>query len=241
MGPIAAPIAAPIASAGVAYADVLAGLVANWPMNEGSGSTIIDTVTGNNGTIYGATWVNGRLSFDGVNDYVGCGNPNITGSITVAVWVKKSAHPTNNRGIFGRWWNYTGHLAKRCFDIVEQSSDYKPYWGISSDGTADSGKSKFAIAKTALSLNTWYFIVGTFVPSASVNIFINGLLETQETTGIPSSIYNPSETCAMGLTFDPSVYNRYHAGLISNVRIYNRALSAPEVLALYNFQKSQYP
>ena len=45
-----------------------------WHMNEGSGNTIFDETGGNDGTIDGATWIEGKygsaLSFDGVDDHV---------------------------------------------------------------------------------------------------------------------------------------------------------------------------
>ena len=49
------------------------GLVAEWHFDEGSGSVVEDSSgNGNDGVIYGATWVDGKygnaLSFDGVDD-----------------------------------------------------------------------------------------------------------------------------------------------------------------------------
>jgi len=64
--------------------------------DEGSGNIVKDTSgNGNDGIIHGATWVDGKygkaLSFDGVNDYVDCGNDEslkINGNqITVEAWV----------------------------------------------------------------------------------------------------------------------------------------------------------
>ena len=55
------------------------GLVAEWHFDEGSGSVLKDSSgNGNDGVIYGATWVDGRyegaLSFDGINNYVDMGD-----------------------------------------------------------------------------------------------------------------------------------------------------------------------
>ena len=65
-------------------------------MDEGSGPTTSDeSIYGNDGTIYGATWVDGikgyALSFDGTDDYIDCGNDTslqITGNLTVEAMVK---------------------------------------------------------------------------------------------------------------------------------------------------------
>ncbi|MBI4744389.1 MAG: hypothetical protein HY776_06180 [Actinobacteria bacterium] len=49
-------------------------LVGYWPFDEGTGSIAYDkSLLNNNGTVYGATWTQGRygqaLSFDGLDDY----------------------------------------------------------------------------------------------------------------------------------------------------------------------------
>jgi hypothetical protein len=50
---------------------------------------------GNDGTIFGATWAQGKrgsaLSYDGTDDYVNCGNNsnlNISGAFTAEAWIK---------------------------------------------------------------------------------------------------------------------------------------------------------
>jgi len=78
------------------------GPVAAWDMDEGSGAKINDqSGNHNDGTISGATWTSGKygsaLQFDGVNDYVDCGNDaslNITSAITIEAWVKTNIVPT---------------------------------------------------------------------------------------------------------------------------------------------------
>jgi len=74
-----------------------AELIAHWPFDEGSGTTLNDVVGGNNGTLQGdPTWivgpVNGALDFDGNEDLVTIPNSSAlqlrsTGQYTVAVWV----------------------------------------------------------------------------------------------------------------------------------------------------------
>ena len=61
----------------VAYADVSAGLVGHWKLDETSGSTAYNSTGGNNGTLHnGPVWrssggkFDGAISFDEVNDYV---------------------------------------------------------------------------------------------------------------------------------------------------------------------------
>ena len=77
------------------------GLVSYWQFHESSsgsadGQTTYDEISNSNdGTIHGATWTTGKygaaLEFDGVDDYVDCGNDDsldITDTITIEAWVK---------------------------------------------------------------------------------------------------------------------------------------------------------
>ena len=75
-------------------------LVGWWRFDETSGTTAFDSSdNGNDGTLEGnPQWVAGRLGgaleFDGIGDYVDCGDPpnlTITGDITVMCWIKVAA------------------------------------------------------------------------------------------------------------------------------------------------------
>ena len=71
--------------------------VGDWRMNEGSGTTLVDSsASGNNGTILGnPTWVAGQhgqaIRFDGTGDYAtvpDSASLDISSAITMAAWVK---------------------------------------------------------------------------------------------------------------------------------------------------------
>ena len=80
-------------------------LTAEWHMDEGTGNLVGDSSgNGNQGTLnvgegdnVNSKWVRGikgkALEFDGVDDYVDCGNNanlEITGDITLEAWVKRN-------------------------------------------------------------------------------------------------------------------------------------------------------
>jgi hypothetical protein len=80
----------------------------------------------------------------------------------------------------------------------------------------------------SLNLNNWVFVVGTY-DGQTMKIYINGVLAAQVVqTG---SIGINSEPVGIGMNLDD--YSDYFLGDISDVRIYNRALSPTEIQQLY--------
>ncbi len=102
------------------YDDLSYGLVAYWNFDESSGDILHDVSGhGNDGRIYGATWVNGikgsALSFDGAHAFVDCGNNtslNVGDAITIAAWI----HPIANG------WKYMKPI---YLDPATPKSDYQ--------------------------------------------------------------------------------------------------------------------
>ena len=76
------------------------GLVVYYNFNEGKGTVVKDNTGRNIGTIYGATWVDGKfgkaLSFDGVDDKINIPSSVLNGlnDVTSEFWVKT----TDNHG-----------------------------------------------------------------------------------------------------------------------------------------------
>jgi len=179
----------------------------------------------NHGAIHGATWTaKGRigpaLSFDGVDDYVDCGNAkslDITDAITIEAWVKPNA--LADRNIVSKEYPvYSYNLALNPSGITLE---------ISPDGSQ--ANRKLCIAPLP-AIGQGSHIVAVFKPSTFMRVHINGELGKEETTGIPASIYSTSYPVRIG-TLTGSLW--FFNGLIDEVRIYNRALSALEIKALY--------
>jgi hypothetical protein len=81
--------------------------------------------------------------------------------------------------------------------------------------------------------NTWYFIAFTYNGSM-LDIYVNGQLDkslaTTQGIGSPASF-------ATGIGHSNGAGGFWWNGLISDVRLYNRALSAAEIQAIYNAEK----
>src|SRR3989344_3153405 len=83
---------------------------------------------------------------------------------------------------------------------------------------------------TILTTNRWYHVVVTYQGGNHMRIYLDGNLEVEDTTGIPTDFTNTAEPLYVGWLEDA---DRSFNGLIDDVRIYNRALSAGEITQLY--------
>ena len=185
------------------------------------GSIMIDlTGRGNSGTLTnGPTYSNsngGSIVFDGVDDYVNCGTPSISvGKITVNAWVKINAgslfqHIVDSSSISSFSW----HLA-----IL---GDNRPYFY---------NGSVYHQAAPILTVGQWCMLTG--VQGTTLDIYINGVLGQSIATDVSVTTYD------VNLGRFPG-YGRQLNGNISQVQIYNRALSAAEIQQNYNVIKSRY-
>ena len=99
----------------------LAGLVAAYSFDEGTGTTANDSSgQGNTATLNnGVAWVAGQhgkaASFDGVNDYITIPNSastNISGSaLTLSMWINPQPLASGNSVVIGKFWNTTHVVA----------------------------------------------------------------------------------------------------------------------------------
>ena len=178
---------------------------------------------GNWGTFYNgvkpvAGVVGQALSFDGVNDYVNAGNGaslNFGDKITIEAWFKPSVmrrHTIVNKGYAVAAANYLFYL--------ESNNNLQLI--------VDNGPTAVSVSGSSLTTGQWYHLVVTYDSAGgtdNVKIYVNGAEDASATqTGDLANTQN----LIIGL------YGVYKTnGLIDEVRIYNRALSADEVMMHY--------
>ena len=210
------------------------GLVAEWRFDEESGSVLADSSgNGNDGVIHGATWVEGEygtaLSFDGVDDYVviptDSGINPIDGSWTVEAWITVPTIPPSDH-------NYP-IMAKHDGDM---DNGYALL--VSYDGNVhymvDHYKGPVYKAIGTISTNSWYHVTGVLDKSTNnLNMFVNGF-QTGSTSISGLGTINPSNPLWIGRYHRGSRSRyEYFNGIIDEIRIYNRALTAEEIKAEY--------
>ncbi len=196
------------------------GLVAAYSFNEGSGVQTHDSSGQNNtGTIAGATWTaSGRygaaLSFNGTNAWVTVADANsldLTNGLTIEAWV----NPTIGSGWRSVVMKETsGGLAYALYS-ANSSSRPEGYVHTSSD---------MGVAGTsAVALNTWTHLALTY-DGTTLRIYANGVLvKSTAVAGVAATSASPLRIGG------DSVWGEYFKGLIDEVRVYNRPLSAAEI------------
>ena len=197
------------------------GLVGWWRFDEGSGIVAADSSgNGNNGTIFGATWVTGKygqaLSFDGTGNYIGSiGSASFwqsLGAKTVEAWIYPTSsgvqmqivgnrNDANSPPVgFGFGLDSTGYLMTWTYPWTAVVSNLRP------------------------TLNAWNFVAMTHV-GTTITFWLNGVSNTMTSQQQPSL---GGGVLAIGQGGDAYPSERF-SGTIDEVRIYNRALSAAEI------------
>lgn len=198
-------------------------LIGYWTFDEGIGITANDiSGRGNNGTVTGAAWqtesnckVNRCFFFDGSGDYVSRSasfiNPN-AGS--VSIWINPSSlEHTTARYYFYHMYNSANRLYLRS----ESVGDGSGVFGVGGNTTG--------IPAGTIEIGKWqHFTV----------VYNNGAARLYKNGEFIKSL-NYTGPIDFGSTFYVSNSSGGSAyGFIDDVRIYNRALSATEILAIYN-------
>jgi hypothetical protein len=197
---------------------------AHYTLDDGSGAIATDSSgNGNHGAINGATWTTGKsgsaLSFDG-NDYVQI--PGLMGqpqNITLSAWAQLNAKDTSGAEVI----SLGDHVAIRLDSSNGAAGFY--YDGTTWRGTATG----VSYAGTG-----WHHFVYVVDDNNNIQkVYVDGIEKG-------STAYTQSISYA-GLGFNTFIgrhangSNNYDFnGLVDDVHVYNEALSAQEVLDLYN-------
>ncbi len=202
------------------------GLVGAWAFGEGFGSTTADASgNSNTGTISNATWTSqGRygnaLDFNGADSRVrvpSSSSLNVTSAMTLSGWIR----PTDTQG----GWRTIMQKETDTYFLNASNSNgpLRP-----SGGAVIGGGVNWISGPTSSPVNTWTHVALTY-DGTTIRLFVNG-----------TQVASTPQTGAISTTNDPlwiggnSPYGEYFEGLIDEVRVYNRALSAADIQADMN-------
>ena len=209
------------------------GLIAYYPFDDDSddGTTAIDSAQSHDGQINGAVHDTSTvavgdtaMSFDGTDDYISPLNDiPITGktSYTISCWFNVNNLSSRNGLVSG-----TAGTAEEVFFFTENDGRLTTQHNDSSDLNQ--------VSSSTLNTGQWYHGVMVFNGSQII-LYLDG--DTIASTSA-NSVTTSVDTWGMGAS-DWNDTIKYHCdGNLDDVRIYNRALSQPEIQALYDLTKS---
>jgi len=207
-------------------------LVGHWKLDETAGLIAADSsgyanhgrLIGMAGTEWKAGTRGGALEFIGPGKYVNCGNDtslHLRGSVTISVWVKMNA---NNAGLYMGIGGKLKTDPYKGFSLVRHSSNVFRLWvdngaNVIAGYEADSDK--------PYTDTEWHHVVGV-VDAGTSMLYVDRVKQAKQGT---VSLTDSKEVVHIGRQYS-GLDDRYWTGLIDDVRIYYRALSAQEIAGL---------
>jgi glucose/arabinose dehydrogenase/chitodextrinase len=198
-------------------------LVAAYGFNEGAGTSVGDASGNNNvGAVSGAAWTTSgkygkALVFNGSSSRVTINDSpsvRLTTAMTLEAWVNPSIADSSWR------------------DLIYKGDDNYYLEATSTSGGAPGAGGTFAASPlygtAALLVNTWSHLAVTY-DGSTIRLYVNG-----------AQVASRAETGAIEVSANPlqiggdNIYGQYFQGIIDEVRVYNRALSAAEIQADMN-------
>lgn len=218
------------------------GLVGYWTLDEGSGTVINDySGQGNNGSKSNGSWeseptcansnclgtaINGLMDTVTINDPTsGVLDFSDSESFSVSFWIETGAHEF----VYSYWLNKGGSAAIAGYSV------YINNVGVAVFSYADGNGSGTDFVQTTTNLIDSGKHMITFVVDREVNkifAYTNGILEGTDVSIAEGSAKDSTSSLKFGET---NTASSEAVGVVDDLRIYNRALTAEEIKAIYNF------
>ncbi len=204
-------------------------LVARWTFDEGRGEVARDlTGHGHDAKLKHATWVpsprGGALRFeskDSLAEYAGLDTMNLSGDLTLAVWVKAdgAVQANHHRLIFGD----VGYGIERNLHLSLDN-----YQRLSFEW-ADGRRNASLLAPASLLNGAWrHVVVVADSRTLRARMCVDGEVVAELDMPLPIS-HAPAKGRITGWFYDG-----YFQGELDDIRLYSRALSPAEVTALFD-------
>jgi hypothetical protein len=215
-------------------ANALSGLVSRWP-GDGHANDVAGTNHGTlqNGAGFTAGKVGQAFSLDGLDDYVSLPTTRrVTGlsGVSIAAWIRRESGNTDDV-------IYFEGVGGNTIISFTAGPDGKLGLGVRPDATEGNSRAAFN-STTLLPTAQWTFVVGTAdLVTRSYKLYLNGAEVT--TTGFDNTtrttfVSEPNNVHIGIASFFPDAgfQSPYH-GSIDELEIYNRVLSASDILTIY--------
>jgi len=221
-------------TAGAVQAD--APLVSDWRLDEASGTTTVDAVTGATGTLSGAAAFGPGKSGSGLVFGGGTASAPLavdtSNSFTVSVWVNLDSNCAERKCKFAAvsadgerssrfslgYLKDRDHLGNWYFEMAEADTDSAPITAT-------------ATSVAELETGVWTHVVGVYdAESGTTYLYNNGNMVGW---GTINTRWNGTGGLTFGAVQKAGVQTGFFPGAADEVRFYDRALTMDEVFELY--------
>jgi hypothetical protein len=203
----------------------------------GDNTTVYDlTSNANNGTLTNGPIFSlnrgGTFTFDGADDRISL--PNVAAlrpsAFTATVWVNCNVADGNQKTIFSSY--YQVPVAGFAFQLWNGSNDNnKVRFFVGNNNTYQDYTGSLNVP-----INRWNHITVSYDGTSTMRIYVNGVADST-IAWLGGCVYNASNN----LVQVGSVINSgYFPGSISNLQLYNRELSATDVVQNYNAYRNKF-
>ena len=192
--------------------------------------------SGNNGTLTNGPTFNstdgGSIVFDGVDDFVTCGNYQASNTnCSVSIWAKSNNSPSGTRYPFG-WANSGPYISQNNIAVLSGGVNIAVICRDTNSITVQVNSTNFTFNN-----NVWHNIV-LVRDVGNVYLYINGTLNN---SGVVSGSFGSFDNVPLNIGVHPGLSSTVFPGSIAQVFVYNNfSLSSTQVLNNYNTTKSRF-
>ena len=222
---------------------ISSGLLARYRMNESSGSTVIDSIAGNNITIGGSpsrvsttygTYTGFALSIQNATQYGSITLPAnmVVGAHSITSWVYFTGFPS---GIQTNWLGWGSQCKGETHSFYTDNASIKIIYG----GPSCINSLNFLDNNTYTvipQLNTWYFCATTWDGNTTWKTYCYSPTTAYAFTfsyGMNAVIAGGIFAIGIGNNLNNTFGGTGYGGYLGEIRFYNRVLTAGEVASIF--------
>jgi hypothetical protein len=223
-----------------------AGLLVHWKFDEGSGTTAYDSSgNGHHGTLEGdPEWVAGKIG--GALDFGGDGDRvvdedaenylNGLDAVTVCIWIKSDVAPTDKGFIICEEPDGGDQIITMRYDAAGANGGGTSLLKMAVVAPNDEQQLE---SSSNLQVTEWQHVAMVWSRGAQIKFYVNGLEDTPQVSEPPSDV-STSDVTILIVGQGAKDASGGWDGLIDDVRIYDEALTEPEIQAAMKGEKYPY-
>ncbi len=185
----------------------------------------------NNGTVHGADIRNHGYSFNGSSDYISMGNTNnvTTNDFTISAWINTDVVTGNEHYIVAKRESGVGGKGFLC---IIDNVDGRIQAQIDDDNAA--AINWYGV--TDITDGQWHHVVCVADRDGNGSIYVDGLIDGAPVniSGSNLTLEEPDRDFVIGVSNVTGSLGSHFDGNIADVRMFNSALTATQILDLYN-------